>query len=492
MPLPGQTVPNKIAYLIDCSGSMNARQKDCNLSGIEYAKLSLNAFIGLMNSGGGWGAQVIDQFSIIKFNRRAQYLFPSNGTWASAATDKVAATQAVDTLSAGGSTNMKDSFVKANALYEPNVTNGTFSETDSQGLDIQPFFLILSDGNWNTGRNPLQEREKYNFDYQDGNGLGAIYLYVCQSGRYNQPRLDAVINDRGSYVTADVACEMPKMLHQTMAMIQGANLVIDEIVPVRNSEVARAATSVPPGIAGMKVSVIWDDLNAKYTADNPKSQQIQIRLKGQGANGSVVYEPTVISKGHAAFEIASPIPGNWEVQINGCGVLAKTKATIGAFLYPDKSATIVINSPSSIVAGEKLPIEASLTNVDSANNLEVEAIISKPAYSIEEAAKVNSSAIKGVIPTGVAKSESFSGNTEAKLVTVDRANAVKGGASVMPATNIIADLKKKSGTTFSTIIDDTTANGVYHIHLKASWLDAKSKLPVSISKNYAVTVSPKK
>ena len=338
----------KIVSLLDVSESMSER---CYLTPV---KAGLNTFVNMF--------QADDRFAVVRFATKASQVYPLKKGLApvNAATLRES-TAAVKRLRAGGRTNIGDAIKMGTALLQGK------SEPRAQ--------VLLSDGEWNVGPDPLSVLPR------------GIRVFTIALGDDGQTRtLRKIARDTGGeYLFAPDAIALMPIYLDLLDSADVGRLVYNgfrSLDSVQNTFVS--TVKLAGGLVSASIGVSWADPEIAYVDQAPGPGQVSIQLLDPDFK---VYPatPDYQEDGFAVFTIATPEPGDWHV-ITTYGGGGTANVTVGV-LVPDRHTTLALEAPSGAVpAGRPFTVQARITHDGQpVAGCSLAASADQPAVSVEAA-----------------------------------------------------------------------------------------------------------
>ncbi|GMQ55668.1 hypothetical protein AN1V17_00600 [Vallitalea sediminicola] len=333
-----------IASLIDQSYTM----KSYNY--LEPAKTDAATFITIMKEA--------DQIGVVAFSTRSRVLYP------------------LSTIQSDHKT-IYDAINEIKKIQPLNMTN--IKEAISQGHDMlnnagnpNRAMILLSDGLWNEGGNPLI-------------GLPAdIPIYTIALGDRGQCDFlqEVARKTNGQYHFSPDAFELAEIYNQIADDANVATTAINQKQQIDSYRFTTLPLYVPSGSDHVSLAVNWLDESVTYTTGSPGENQINILLRDPDGQ-KIVMPPTFIGNGFVTFHLHDPKPGQWTTGC-WCGNMKQNvfKGTVGAF-EPNSSITLnckVANTDMN--CGDYLDINTALeSSKDEIGNVIIKTTLESPVNS---------------------------------------------------------------------------------------------------------------
>ncbi|NJL28896.1 MAG: VWA domain-containing protein [Thermoanaerobaculia bacterium] len=263
----------KIVSLIDTSGSMGS------YGYITPAKADLDTFITMFQPG--------DRFAVISFDTNAYRTYPTTANLevynpASSA----AASAKIQALTSKGVTNMGDAIIMGDNLLKP--------ESEPRGL------VLLSDGYWNQGPDPLKVLDK------------SIRTYTIALGNNGQLDLLRKIATEtgGAYLFTPDAIGLASIYFDILEYAQVGQVVYNALKPLGNQQHFNSVVKLSAGLDSASVAVNWADPSITYADSNPANNQVAVTVRDPDFK-IVPIQPTYRHYGFVVYTLPNPKAGNW-------------------------------------------------------------------------------------------------------------------------------------------------------------------------------------
>lgn len=348
----------KIVPLMDVSGSMGS------YGYITPAKSDLDTFINMFQPG--------DKFAVISFSTQIYRTYPTTANLVVANKSSLAEASAkVQTLQALATTNIGDAIVAGTNLLSP--------EQEPRGM------VLLSDGEWNVGPDPLKVLPK------------DIRIYTIALGNNGQLDLLRKIatQTQGQYLYTPDAIGLASIYFDILEYAKVGQVVTNSFRSIQNAQMFPALVKLSAGLDTASVAVNWADPSITYTSGNPGTNQVKVRILDPDFK-PVTLEPVYRHYGFVVYTLPYPKPGNWSFDTFYYG--NKTCNVTAGAIDPDQLSVLTLDAPREAVpAGEPFTVRARLAHDEKPieqSGLAVTADV--PSVSVEEALSTHRSALASV------------------------------------------------------------------------------------------------
>jgi hypothetical protein len=134
----------------------------------------------------------------------------------------------------------------------------------------------------------------------------------------------------GAYFYAPTPNDMGTILNQVRARRPGWSMVLNQAKTVQPLGFWLQPVTVASGVASAQFSIVWENPALTWTgSSNPGPNQVSVTLV-QPPGLTRLEPPTVSAGGYCVFDVASPRPGAWYVQVMYPGAAA-LPMTAGVF-----------------------------------------------------------------------------------------------------------------------------------------------------------------
>lgn len=360
--------PAKIVPLLDVSGSMDYSNY------LTPAKVDLDTFVNMF--------QIGDLFCVLSFSDSVYNVYPSTTTLATydSASVLLAASNAIKAVQSLNMTNIGDAIIAAKNLLEP--------QPEPRGI------VLLSDGIWNEGPNPLNVLPK------------DIPIFTIALGDNGQ--LDLLRNianqTQGQYFFSPDAIALASIYFDILERAAVGRVATNAYRQVTPQRPLSQVVQVQPNLPSTSIGFNWADPNLPYGGNNPTAVPNGVYTKILDPDfrpwtGPVTYD----QYGFAVANVTNPKPGSWYVTTyyNGSNYANVT----GAGLLPMNSTALKLSAPSVVKAGEPIRIRAEVMHDGDVLRQEhmVSASANVPSVAVEEALQQLSNVLSKVeLPSDVA------------------------------------------------------------------------------------------
>lgn len=340
----------KIVTIVDVSGSMSS------YGYITPAKADADTFINMFQPG--------DKFAVLSFNDNAHRTYPTTANLEvfnpSTAT---AASNAIQALRASGITNMGQAIEWANALL--------VSEAEPRGE------VLLSDGEWNTGPDPLKVLNKN------------IRIYTIALGNHGQLDLLRKISQEtgGFYSFTPDAIGLMSIYFDILEYGAVGQVVYNTLRKgMTNQQHFNAVVPLSAGLPSASIAVNWADPSITFGGQTPGNNQVGVVVRDPNFKVQPL-TPTYRDYGFVVYTLLNPIPGNWYFDTTFVSNTGKTANVTAGAIDPDQLSVLAVEAPQHIVpAGEPFVVRARLTHEGNClGNVGLGASAEVPSVSMAEA-----------------------------------------------------------------------------------------------------------
>jgi hypothetical protein len=318
--------------------------------------------------------------------------------------------------------------------------------------------VLLTDGYNNDGPDPLT-------------CLPSGYpVYTCAMGLKADDALLTKIADktRGKFYRAPFPSTMMKIFNEIRGTGKEIRIVVNSLDKIEVRSYALIPAEISGGNSALQVGVVWDDSSLSYTnSSSPSASQISVTLVEPDAQISGI-EPRLEGGGYVVFDLPSPKPGQWYVQVVS-GSASPTQVTCGVFEFPanqEGAAELIVSAPASIQAGGPLSVQAHVVeNGEPVHNLQVRVEVVQPTLSVSNALKVYKGELEKVELT---EEDSTRGVPE------DLLRLARLSKKLLPERDILAHrsytliLREGLESKYGASLEDTHQSGSYNIQVVAT------------------------
>jgi hypothetical protein len=353
-----------IALIIDRSASMSDADK------LPAAQTDTSTFVNIM--------QVNDQLSVSAFSDNAGSVYPSTASLAtiSGQSTQDAAVQAIAGLSTINATNIAAALLLAHGILASAATPKAM--------------VLLSDGYWNTGGNPLTH---LNTDIP-------IYA-IALGGDFNPTFMQTLAErTRGRYYYAPDAASLAEIYNDVINDSDVAQTLQNQRSQIPQYSYSTISATVDPGSDKADFAVQWIETQVAYTPGTPVGNQLTARLIDPNRAPTGLAASTSGS-GFAVFRVPNPLAGQWTIETWSAAPVT-LHATSSAFA-PDSPVSLDVELPAASEVGAGLDYRASLTeNGAPIADAQVLATLEGPLRSAEESAASHADRLAQVEPDAAA------------------------------------------------------------------------------------------
>lgn len=427
-----------IALIVDCSGSM------VQSNYLPYAKTDACTFVNIMQNNDGC--------SIIKFESTAAVV-QSMIALASQTTKNNVCTL-VQNIPGGNMTDMGDAIVLGkNQIGSAAVPRG---------------IILLSDGIWNQGPDPLTVLPNN------------IPIYTIALGNNGQLTLMQQIatNTGGQYNFAPGYRQLAQIYNNIVSQSHVARTVTNVLDQVNTNYYREIATPCSGGASGT-FTVNWDNEAVAYTPNTPVGNQVNIILIDPNGNqypGAPVYAKTAT----VVFNVQNPMAGVWNI---GCWYAgpsggASLNCVWGAFEPTGSTQLNLVINNQAVKAGSPVSVKAQfLENGNPIINPRLSVKIDAPIADHDLVHKMYKAELSKTIPDPVLIRDGVSEDM-AKIMTLGK----NKGLDLYPRELYRASAGVNKDAVHDIAVDDTKIKGGYNIHVIATGISPKTKMIVQETK----------
>ena len=313
----------KIATLIDISGSMEQ-------SGyLTPAKADADTFVNMFQPG--------DRFAVVSFSNNAYRTYPTTAHLeVFNPPTAAAASAAIQALRSINMTNIGEAIVFGNNLLVP--------ESEPRGQ------VLLSDGIWNEGPDPLKVLNK------------SIRIYTIALGNNGQLDLLRKISQEtgGFYSFTPDAIGLASIYFDILEYARVGQVVYNTLRKgMTNQQHFNAVVKLSAGLDSASISVNWADPTVTFASGTPGNNQIGVTVRDPDFK-IVPIQPTYRNYGFVVYTLLNPKPGNWYFDTVFVG--NKTVNVTAGAIDPDQLAVLSLEGPRGIVpAGESFKVRTRLS-----------------------------------------------------------------------------------------------------------------------------------
>jgi hypothetical protein len=190
---------------------------------------------------------------------------------------------------------------------------------------------------------------------------------VCAPGPTANAALLAQIAtlSRGQYYYAPTPSYMQTVLNQVRAQQPGWTMALNKANTVAPLSFWLQPVTLPANLAQAQFSVVWENAALTFTTSpNPTPNQVSVTLV-QPPGITVTPAPSAVGGGYCAFDLTTPVGGQWYVQVM-YGGSAALPMTIGVFQRPAANAMLelLIEPTETPVAGRPLTLRLALAGAE--------------------------------------------------------------------------------------------------------------------------------
>lgn len=340
-------VQASISSIVDRSTSMSS------YGYLEPAKTDAATFITNMHSGDQIGVVALDSSSPVLYNLTSLQADHSAAN---------AAINAITAISAQGSTNMKAAIANAHSML-------------ASAANPAKAVILLSDGEWNTGGDPLPTLPTdipfYTIALGQSSGIATLQTIATRTS--------------GKYYYSPDAFDLAAIYNQITNDAQVAQANLNEKRNTPSYHYNSYPLSVPAGTSHVSVATNWLNTDIDYTSGTPGANQMTVMLRDPDGN-KVDPSPTFLDEQFVTFHLHDPAAGTWTVG-NWCGDVPSNQFqnTMGGF-EADSHLALRLDAPEyAVPRGQPFTPELRLeTDGREIDRLSIRAHLDSPRYSRAE------------------------------------------------------------------------------------------------------------
>ena len=287
--------PLAYCQMIDVSGSMKSALTSVIIDSKAFVQESLEK----------------DEINTLEFSSSASYLYPKSSKMVKVSvslTETYEAADAMNDLQASGQTNMYDAISLAtNAL-------------SNASADIEKAYVLLSDGDWNTGGDPKTVIDKN------------IPLYVAALGasiNFDKIAELCQINDLSNIYITPNPYEIGQMMNDIRSNFPDTQMVTNSLDSVERIGHVIRGFYISPDAHMFSLSVIWDNPDIELCNGFLNNNQIKLTLIDSDDNTTSI-KPTITNDGYCIYDLNNIKPGLWNLLIE-YSLASQVDITVGAF-----------------------------------------------------------------------------------------------------------------------------------------------------------------
>ena len=332
-----------VSLVLDKSGSMALAVAGSTDTQIDLLHTDADTFITVMQNA-GLADDKLGKIGLVSYSNSATTL-SSLKLLDAAGTVAEGARTAVDSLTAGGATNIKGGITLGHSMLEGDVGSTTY----------QPAMILFSDGEWNTGGDPTKDLDTdipiYTIGYNSMQSYISYLKTIASdtSGKY--------------YHTGD-----PTILSSIYFDIVDDTDIGDAVTNVTHKLVPYTPQAVTSKIsAGTDAAVFataWIDHSVTYVDRTPAKGELSLVL--HDPSGTRV-TPTAVDappgKGYAVLTVSQPAAGDWTLYgwFGSAPKLDDVGTAFGTFVPPD-SISLSLELPGAAGDPGVLTVRARVTD----------------------------------------------------------------------------------------------------------------------------------
>jgi hypothetical protein len=354
-------VPAKIVPLLDVSDSMQFYKY------LTPAKVALDTFVNMFQLG--------DMFCVLSFSDSVYNVYPSTTTLATYSSPSVlqAASTAIQAVKSVMMTNIGDAIIAAKNVLQP--------QAEPRGI------VLLSDGEWNRGPDPMKVLPT---------GIPIYTIALGDNGQLGLMR-DIAGKTGGQYFFSPDAIALASIYFDILERAKVGQVASNALREVTAQRPLTQVVQVQPNLPSASIGFNWGDPSLPYGGNNPPVKPNGVYTKiltpdFKPWTGPVTYDQF----GYAVAQVASPMPGTWTVTTyyNGSGSAKVTAAG----LLATNNTSLSLSAPADVQAGTPIRIRAQVMHEGAPLRQahDVSAVADVPSISMEEALQQTSNVLSAV------------------------------------------------------------------------------------------------
>lgn len=322
------------------------------------AQTDAATFVNIMQAG--------DSLGVTAFSDNAWIAYPSSSASVAlvqSQNDLNTATTAIMALKTVSMTNMSAALsTSANML-----TNAANPKA----------IVMLSDGEWNRGTDPLQS-------------LPSVPVYTIALGNNGQVQTMQQIasGTHGTFHLAPTPFDLADIYNEIIGQTQVATVVANQKRNVNQNSFWLLPATIAQGATEATFSVTWTNWAITYTSGTPVGNQVNVTLQNP-SGGTVAASPTAIGNGFVVFKLQNPQAGTWQAAIWSSA--GGTLGTSGGVFDPQLSMQMQVEAPMNARVGQPVALKAQIRDADGSvvPNVQITASVEMPSMEPEQAVKNN-------------------------------------------------------------------------------------------------------
>lgn len=344
------------------------------------------------------------------------------------------------------------------------------------GASSPKALILLSDGYQNCGTGPLGVLPDYP-------------VYSCAMGPKSDQNLMQQIaeNTNGKYYYAPYISDMMKIYNDIHGQVPQTQVLKNDLSQVGQDYYAYIPVTVGEGQELGQFTVVWSSTSVKYTSSNtPTGSEVSITLVNPEGK-TLRQQPAIVGEGYVIFNVPTPQPGEWHVQIMYATGPKQLDLTTGVFERGvETGVDLTLDAPTTVKAGEPLHVKAHVTD-DGApvTGVVPTAEVASPVIGVDRAIEHHRDALDTV---GLSEVEPTAESKEAE----DRARLGVLRQRYLPRMDILPTRYRIHTLTAQddhyTVPVDTTEKGSYTVTVNVSGHSPHSDTPFERTELLSVRV----
>jgi hypothetical protein len=351
-----------VVLIVDRSGSMSLAEK------LPAAQTDASTFVNIM--------QANDRFAVTCFDESFSSVYPSSSALATITGQPIqdAASAAIARLSAGGLTNIEEAIGRSHQIA-----------TQAQA---PRGMVLLSDGMWNKGEDPLASLP-----------TDVPIFTIALGGQFNPAFMQTVAQRTGgTYHFTPDAWGLAAIYNDIVSETQVARTSVNVESSVPQYRFSLVPVSIPANVDEATVAVDWLPRSVSFVPGTPVGSQLTVRLIEPTQQPSTLV-PAAVGSGFAVFRLQAPAAGTWQVEVWSAAPVT-VDGTVGAF-EPNSSVSLTLDPPAApVTVGE--PVESRARLADSEEPLaevHASASLEVPVRSLEDSLRLHAERLAAVEPS---------------------------------------------------------------------------------------------
>jgi hypothetical protein len=358
-----------VVVCMDASGSMSQRGY------FQPAQTDASTFVNIMQTG--------DSLGVTAFSDNAWIAYPTSSSLVAPISSQSVQTAATTAIMALRTVNMT------------NMSAGLTTSANMLTSAANPKAIVmLSDGEWNAGSNPLSN-------------LPSVPVYTIALGNNGQVQtLQQIASGTGgTFHLSPTPFDLADIYNEIIGLTQVATVVANQKRNVNQNSFWLLPGTIPQGATEATFSVSWTNWAITYTNGTPVGNQVNVTL--QNPAGSVVAAtPTAIGNGFVVLKVQNPQAGIWQAAIWSSA--GGTLGTAGGVFDPQLRTQMQVEAPMNAKVGQPVAVNAQVRDTDGSvvPDVSITASVEMPSMNPEQAVANNRARLDALAPSQVSKEDS--------------------------------------------------------------------------------------